>query len=329
MLAKMQTKSDSQKIIMRRSLWVLIPCSLLLAMSSSFFASRAQEKQRDDKVNAPLGSPVLWRERSDIGSCNLYLGPGGEAMKPDLNKVTFIQDKESGGSAKFRVRDGAGREWMVKVGGETQAEVAASRIVWAVGYYTDVNYLAPRVEIEGKGSFQNARFEARSKGIKRLDEWMWDDNPFAGTNELQGLKVLLALLDNWNLKNENNKILFVREDEAGRSELRYIISDFDVKLDKTGVSPAVWHTLPAKPAAAKFIDKVKDNLIDFGYSGRHKERLAGITVAQARWIGSWLARLSDGQLRDALRAGNYSADEIQFLEKTLRSRINELIHLAK
>jgi len=187
-----------------------------------------------------------------------------------------------------------------------------------------------RVEITGKGTFENARFEARSKGIKRLEEWMWDDNPFSGTNEFQGLKVLLALLDNWNLKNENTKLLFVREDEAARSELRYIISDFDVKFDKAESWPSVWHAPLVKSAtAAKFIVKVKDNIIDFGYTGKHKERLAGITIAQAKWIGIWLARLSDGQLRDALRAGNYSPDEIQFLEKTLRSRINELIHLGK
>jgi hypothetical protein len=316
--------------MLSKKMWTSVAWTLPLAMSFLLVIAQAQEKQRDQKPAAPLGTPVLWREPREIAARNLYLGPGGEAMKPDLNKVTFIEEKESGGSVKFRVRDGAGREWMVKVGGEAQAEVAAGRIVWAVGYYTDVSYLVPRVEIAGKGSFENARFEARSKGIKRLDEWMWGDNPFAGTNELQGLKILLALLDNWNLKNENNKTLFVREDEAGNSELRYIISDFDVKLDKTGVSPSVWHMPPVKPAAAaKLIDKVKDNLIDFGYAGKHKDSLAGITIAQAKWIGSWLARLSDGQLRDALRAGNYSPDEIQFLEKNLRSRINELILLAR
>jgi len=119
----------------------------------------------------------------------------------------------------------------------------------------------------------------------------------------------------------------VREDEAGRSELRYIISDLDLKLDKTGGSPAVWHTPPSKAAGTKFIDKVKDNLIDFGYSGKHKERLADITVAPAKWIGSWLARLSDGQVRDALCAGNYSAEETQVLGKILRARIAELAGL--
>ena len=59
--------------------------------------------------------------------------------------------------------------------------------------------------------------------------------------------------------------------------------------------------------------RVKDNLIDFGYAGKHKDRFTGITIAQAKWIGNWLARLSDGQLRDALRAGQgprVSTDEL-------------------
>ena len=311
---------------MRTSLWRLITVSVFLATSSFFLTAPGQEKQRDEKLKAPLGTPLLWNEPSDISSRNLYLGLGGEAMKPDLSRVTFIEEKEGGGSAKFRVRDGAGREWMVKVGGEAQAEVAASRIVWALGYYTDVCYLAPRVEIAGKGTFENVRFEARLKGIKRLDEWMWEENPFIGAAEFQGLKVLLALLDNWNLKNENTRILFAREDEAGWSELRYIISDFDTKFDKTGVSPSVWHT-PGKTALARFIDKVKDNQIDFGYHGKHKDRLTGITVAHAKWLSARLSKLSSLQLRDAFRAGNYSLDEIQYLEKTVKARIDELASL--
>lgn len=297
-------------------------CSMLLIFA---LLATGQEKQKKEK-ETPIGTPVLWQEPSDIASRNLYLGPGGEAMKPTLSKVTLIEDKESAGSAKFRVRDGSGREWLVKAGGEAQAEVAASRIVWAVGYLTDISYLAASVEIEGKGTFQNARFEARPKGVKRLDEWLWDDNAFSGTKELQGLKVLLALLDNWNLKNENNKILYVRDDEARASELRYIVSDFDTKFDKSGVSPGLWHSTPEKRTAAKtrFIDNVKDNIVDFGYGGKHKDRLAGITVAQAKWIGVLLARLSNQQLRDAFRAGNCGADEVQFLEKTVRARIDEL-----
>jgi hypothetical protein len=314
--------------MMRKRFLTLIACFLLLATSSFFVDATGHQKQRAGKD--ALGTPVLWREPSDIGSRNLYLGPGGEALKPDLSKVTLIEEKESAASAKFRVRDGSGREWIVKAGGEAQSEVAADRITWALGYFTDVTYFVPRVEIEGKGAFDNARFEARPKGIKRLDEWMWDDNPFLGKNELQGLKVLLVLLENWNLKNENNKVLFVRDDEAGTSELRYIVSDFDMKLDKTDASPSFWHKIRDNTATKpKFIEKTRGDVVDFGYTGKHKERLADISVAQAKWIGTWLARLSDQQFRDAFRAANYKPDEIQLLEKTVRARINELINLTR
>lgn len=289
-------------------------------------AALGQEKPKNQKA-APMGTPVLWQEPVDIASRNLLLGPGGEAIKPSLTKVTLIEEKESASATKFRVRDGAGREWMVKAGGEAQAEVAASRIVWAVGYYTDVSYVVPSVEIEGRGTFQNVRFEARLKGVKRLDEWLWDDNAFNGTRELQGLKVLLALLDNWNLKNENNRILFVRNDEARSSELLYIVSDFDTKFDKSGVSPGLWHATKEVDKKAKFIDNVKANIIDFGYVGKHKERLAGITVDHAKWMGALLERLSAQQLSDALRAANYSSDQIQVLQKVLRARIDELASL--
>jgi hypothetical protein len=282
---------------------------------------------QDKPQPSTLGTPVLWREPADITSRNLLLGPGGETMKPNLNKLTVVEEKESSGPAKIRVRDGSGREWVVKSGGDAQAEVAAARILWAVGYYTDISYLAPRVEIEGKGVFENAKLEARPKGVKRLDEWMWDDNPFAGTKELQGLKVALALLDNWNLKNENNKILFVRDDKGGPGELRYIISDLDVKLDKTGVAPSLWHLTTQTSTATKLIDRIKDNAVDFGYAGKHKERLAGISVEHAKWMGSWLARLSDQQLADALRAANYSATDIQRLARIIRARIDELTAL--
>jgi hypothetical protein len=300
---------------------------MFLTMCWLLVSADAQERQRVEKAINPLGTPVLWREPSDIASRNLYLGPGGEALKPDLSKVTLVEEKESATAAKFRVRDGSGREWMMKVGGEAQAEVAAGRIVWAVGYYTDVTYLVPQVQVAGKGTFENARFEARPKGFKRLEEWMWDENPFVGNPEFQGLKVLLALLDNWNLKNENTRIVFVRDDEAGRSELRYIISDFDVNLDKTAVAPSMWHAATGRSAGARFIDKVNDNLIDFGYRGKHQERLSGITVAQARWIGANLAKLSRQQIHDAFRAGNYNADEIQSLAKIVRARIDELAGL--
>jgi len=168
--------------------------ALLLCLIAQ--ASAADDK-KDEKKQTPVGLPVLWRAPDDIAARDLYHGPGGEAMRPDLRRVTFVKEETGGYSKKFRVRDGAGREWVAKLGKEAQAETAAVRLVWAVGYMTEINYLAPCVRIEGApapgkgmetcagGGFANVRFEARPEGVERLDEWKWSENPFVGTKELR------------------------------------------------------------------------------------------------------------------------------------------------
>ena len=70
--------------------------------------SAGQDKEKKEKVT-PQGTPVMWREPVDIASRDLYLGSGGEAMKPDLSSVTLIKKEEKVGySTKYRVRDGSG-----------------------------------------------------------------------------------------------------------------------------------------------------------------------------------------------------------------------------
>jgi hypothetical protein len=304
----------------------------ILAASFLLFASYTPAQQEKPQKEVMPGAPVMWQEPADIASRNLFLGPGGEAMRPDTSRIIFVEEKESKDALKFRVMDGSNREWQIKIGGEAQAETAAIRLVWAAGYYTDVSYLVPRVQIEGKGEFLNVRFEARPKGVKRLDEWLWENNPFTGTRELQGLKLLLLLLDNWNLKNENNKILYVRDGQAGRSEMRFIVSDLDTKSGKAAGSKGIWHLEKTQRVdalmKARFVDRVKEGLLVFDYAGRHKERIADISVAHARWIAGWLSRLSEQQIRDACRAGNYGPDEAQRIAAVIRARINELVNLT-
>jgi hypothetical protein len=300
-----------------------------LIVAISFFSFNLLAGQDKQQKTIPPGKPLLWQEPADIATRDLYWGSGGERLKPDLSKLTFVEEKESSDSIKYRVKDGSDREWMVKIGGEARAETAASRIVWAAGYHTDTTYLMPRIEIEGKGSFENAKFEARPKGTKRLDEWLWDDNPFVGTTELQGLKMLLVLLDNWDLKNENTEMLFVKSAE---NELRYIVSDFDTKWDRTGKSPSLWYLAndPQKleqAMRAKLVAGVKDGLLILDYSGRHKERLCELSLDHARWLTKHISRLSDRQIQEACRAGNYSAEEAQAITKIIRARISELANL--
>jgi hypothetical protein len=304
----------------------LVLLSILLLLACVPMATA----QKKDKIKeAPTGTPVLWREAVGIESRNLLLGAGGEEMKPDLSKVTFLEEQKGGYSTKYRVQDGAGNLWVAKIGKEAQSETASNRLVWAVGYESEIVYLVPHLTIEGKGSFDNVRLEARPKNVKRTTEWSWADNPFKGTHEFQGLKIMMLLINNWDMKDSNNKILVARDDNSDTHELRYIISDLGGSLGKTGGVISRSRNKPSDFVKANFISGVKHNVIDFHYSGKNKALFDNITVDDARWIGNWLGKLSDDQIKDAFRAANYSPQEVDELAQTIRERINVLVHLGQ
>jgi hypothetical protein len=306
-----------------------------LAIISILTLSAPAQSRSREKKETPEGTPVLWQEPVDIASRDLFLGPGGRAMQPDLSSLTFIEEEKGGYSTKYRVRDARGRVWVAKVGKEAQSETAAVRLLWAVGYYTEINYLARRATIPGKGTFENVRFEARPDYVKRLDEWKWRDNPFVWTKQLQGLIVMMALLNNWDIKDTNNKILQVRGEQDGRTELRYIISDLGATFGKVKLDvPGFWRIArsrnePDDYRRSGFVEDVKNGQVFFFYKGKSQELFDDIQVSEARWIAGWLARLSDRQISDAFRAANYSPEEAQTLQRSVRERINELVTLTR
>lgn len=310
----------------RRTLLRAIGLALVLTLSFSAFAD---DKKSKKKKRAETGTPVLWEDPGDIRGLDLFLGPGGEALKPDLSRVTFVQEETGGYSKKYRVRDGQGRVYIAKLSKEAQPETAATRLVWALGYKTEIPYLVPEVTIEGKGKFQNVKFEARPENIKRLDIWLWATNPFYGSREYQGLKVMMVLLENWDIKDDNNKILRVKDAESGTEELHYIISDLGATFGKTGGFASRSRNEPEDYAKAKFIKGVKRGLVEFHFNGKRGDLFRDITVEQARWVGERLSRLSDQQINDAFRAANYSPAEISLLAQAVKSRISELLSLPQ
>jgi hypothetical protein len=306
----------------------LYALALLIIFASANFAA-SQDKEKKKKA-IPEGTPVMWREPTDIATRDLYLGAGGEQMKPDLSTVTLIKEDKSGYSTKYRVRDGSGREWVAKVGKEAQPETAAVRLMWGVGYFADTDYLVPSVRIEGLNkTLENVRFGARPKDVKRVEEWEWSNNPFIGKREFQGLKIMMALLNNWDIKDSNNTILFVRND-GGENELRYIVHDLGATFGKSG--GAFWTITrsrndPEGYVKANFIEKVKNGHVDFHYSGKRNKLFDDITVEDVKWMSRWLAQLSDRQIEDAFRAANYRAEDVHLLAGAFRERIKEMDEL--
>jgi len=301
--------------------------AFLLMVLALPFSAAAQDKDKDKKdkeQTIPKGTPVFWRAPENIEQRNLLLGAGGDEMKPDISRLTFIEQKTGGYSKKYRVRDAKGNEWIAKIGNEAQSDTAANRLLWALGYETEIAYLVPKATIEGKGEFENVRLEARPKSIKRSGNWMWENNPFMSTPEFKALKILMVMINNWDMKDDNNEILAMRGDTTGEGELRYIISDLGASFGKTGGFFSRNRNEPSSYQKSEFIKKVNGNVIDFNYGGKNQKLFAGLTVADAAWLSKWLKRLSDDQIKDAFRAANYTPEEVDALAAAFRARANAL-----
>jgi hypothetical protein len=282
-----------------------------------------QEKQEKEDLT---GTPVLW-EPVAISERDVYWGPGGKEMFPNVDGLVFAGRQAGGNNLKYRFREKSGREWVAKIADESQPEVAAVRLLWAIGYPTEVDYIVPRVSIAKVGNYKNVRFEARHDGVKRAGRWSWDDNPFKGTREFAGLRIMMAMLNNWDLKDENT-IIFKQGDK-----LYYAISDLGssfgklAKHSETRSGRSV--NKPEHYSGSKFVKAVDGGTIQFDYTGARADLMNGITVEHARWLADLLLQLSDKQIEDAFRAANYSPEQISVLASAFKSRIAELDAASK
>ena len=286
-----------------------------LIVTVCFSAAIAQEK------STASGTPVLW-ERVSIPERDVYWGAGGRQMYPVMDGMTLITRQTGGTNLKFRLRDKEGHEWIAKVTDEAQPEVAATRLLWAIGYPTEVDYIVPKVEVPKWGRFKNVRFEARPDGVKRGDRWSWDENPFKDSSEFAGLRIMMAMLNNWDLKDENTVIL--QKD----GKLYYAVSDLGATLGKLpeAVGTKSGRTVGKVEhyAGSSFIKTVDGQMIQFAYTAPRADLMRGINVTHGRWLADLLLQLSDKQIEDAFRAANYEPEEIATLAASFKARIAEL-----
>lgn len=276
--------------------------------------------------------PVMW-ESVNISNRDLYYGPGGKKMIPDVSKVTFIKEEKGGHNKKYRIKDANGNEWVAKLGREARPETAAVRLMWGLGYKTEINYLIPKLTIPGKGTFENVRLEARPANVERKDEWKWKQNPFVGTNELQGLKIMMVFLKNWDILDLQNKVLEVKT--ANGVQTQYIISDLGSTFGKLGNNnfPVIYRLgrsvgKPNQYIKANLIRDVEKERVILSYKGKNRGLFKDVTVGNARWLYGLLSQLSDKQIRDAFRAANYSESDINLYTKGVKDKIRELANVV-
>jgi hypothetical protein len=290
---------------------------------------------------------ALWRDWGDVAALDLLNGPGGIEHQPGTS-FKFIKETIGGTSPKFEVEDENGARWKVKLGHEAKSETAATRLVWAAGYNADEDYYRPQIRVQGMkplsrgkeyvsdgGIVREARLE-RQDGRKKLINWSWYTNPFVGTREFNGLRVMMALINNWDLKENNNDVY-----DAGGPEGRHVISDLGASFGRTGNSFARSRGVMKDYVETKFVKKVTPKDVDlvmhsrpffltifnFPYY-RTRTRMESVTkhipLADARWLGNRLGQLSPEQIRNCFRAAGFSPEEVEGYAKVVMQRIEAL-----
>lgn len=342
------------RIDTRRTLKSLIVLSLSLLIAANPSAAGDAKKVLQPKKASENAAGVLWVQPADIANRNLFYGPGGKEHEPHTT-FTFLREDLNGTNPKFDVRDENGTKWRVKLGAEARPETAASRLLWAVGYFANEDYFLPDMKVEDMkplkrgqklvgpdGTMKDVRLKLILKDEKKVGNWRWRSNPFAGTREFNGLRVMMALMNSWDLKDENNS---VSEDKADSDvpQLHYMVSDLGATFGTTGLSypnPSSKGNLSAY-ANSKFIKKVSGQYVDFNAPSRPKfvhavnpkeffmrVRLEWIgrhiPRADARWIGQLLSELSRDQIRQAFQAAGYSPEEVEGFTDVVQKRIGAL-----
>lgn len=290
----------------------------------------------------------IWRDPGDVERLSFRDGPGGSNGAP-APPFQFLEEHTSGSNPCLSITDARGRRWRVKWGDEVRSETFAVRVVWAAGYYAEAAYFLPEGRIEGATdleraqtcvkedcTFKDARFELDEKGVtKMFDEhgWAWNDNPFLNSRELNGLKIILMLLSNWDNKDVrdvargSNTAIFQYNLPDGTIEARYLIIDWGATMGKWGGIGfrEKWDCAGYQSQNDQFVKSVEDGFVRWGYIGqRTEDATEGISVEDVDWLYGYIGRITDEQIREGLAASGATVEEADCFTKAFRERIAQL-----
>jgi hypothetical protein len=200
--------------------------------------------------------------------------------------------------------------------------------------------------IEPNGMVSHVRLKRISHDRRQVGIWAWRQNPFTGTRELNGLRVLMALINNWDLKDINNAIYEepIAGDD-GRHGQVFEVKDLGLSFGSTGLERTTRSNgdLDAyrktafithlTPDMVTFATPRRPDLIVLANAPEFLKRLKllwigkNIPRADARWIGSVLSEIPRDSIRDAFRAAGYGPDDADGFTTVVESRIHQLNNL--
>jgi hypothetical protein len=290
-------------------------------------------KPKTPDPDRPPPIEQLVEAKPKIEARDLFYGVGGAKLAPRADAAyRFLERDESGASTNIEVEDPNGRKWDAKLGVEAKSEVAASRLLWAIGFHQPPVYYVRKWRItSGKetGEQPEARFRLEKPGWKKDGTWEWQDNPFVGTRELRGLVVMMALLNSWDLKTSNN---IIYEPEGGSPARLYVVKDLGESLGRSVRVFLGTLSNPADFTREGFIrDVKKDGRVELHFEPVILNRSVedDVTVEDVLWTCRRLERLSDRQWGDAFRAAGYTDEETAAYVDHLKRKVREGLALGR
>lgn len=297
------------------------------------------------------GQNVLWTDPGDVAALDFALGIGGEQLQPKP-PFFFIKEDMSGSNPKVLVKDANDRTWSVKWSKEAHSDVFASRIAWACGFVAQPMYYVAHgqirgvnkplkragSEIHGDGNFDSARFQLRSSDPKFLTEagWSWVNNPFRGSPQVHGLKVVMMLVSDWDNKDardesrDSNLAIFQEQTPIGLRYL-YFVADWGGSMGRWGkvATRSKWDARGFAAQTPRFVH-LRGGALEWGYTGqRTEDQVKDIRVSDIQWLLKYLGRITDDQIRAGLVACGATPEETALFTQSLRDRIGQLQRVAQ
>lgn len=265
---------------------------------------------------------------TDIPSMNLRVGPSGPgSFEPGTTISCDHSDKKlSGRSPKFVCLLPGGEELKVKYGGdngEVYGEVAASRLLWALGFGADGMYsvrvicrgcpaaIGGIARDNGDRIIDPAAVELKKPGEELADQWSWDElekvNESAGGAPIahrDALKLLAVLLQHSDSKPQQERLICLEGGEDRCGQPLMMINDLGITFGRANtfnlntpgsMSLIEWKKLPIWKDGARCVGNLSGS-----FTGTLKNPV--ISEAGRQFLASLLVQLSDEQLRDMFAA---------------------------
>jgi hypothetical protein len=279
----------------------------------------------------------VWKA-TDVRSMNLKAGPQGpSAFKPNETvSCSFVQRPHGRGSTlKFPCATASGDELKVRYGktnGEVYAQVAATRLLWALGFWSNRMYpvkvacggcppdpfkdhhAAARSKIT---TFDPATIDVKADGdtveTKPDEGWSWDeldqvDEKAGGASRSQrdALALLAVLMQHSSNKAINQRILCL--DPPGCSHTVMMISDAGKTFgranalnndDRAAVNFKEWSSQPIWRGATGCVGALPRS-----WSGTLRNPHVG--EAGRKFLADLLIQLTDAQLHDLFEVSRFT-----------------------